>query len=42
LQEKKRRDEEEAQRNRDRWAHRPEMQMNSRAPIAAASSRETG
>jgi hypothetical protein len=40
LQGKKRREDAEALRNRDRWAHRPEMQVNSRAP-PTTSSRST-
>jgi hypothetical protein len=36
LLEKKRRDEEEANRNRDRWAHRPEMQSNTNSMRSSA------
>jgi hypothetical protein len=33
LQEKKKHEDEEMMRNRDRWAHRPEMQTSSRVQI---------
>jgi hypothetical protein len=42
MQEKKRREDEEAQRNRDRWVHWLEMQTNSHAPLTASSTRDPG
>jgi hypothetical protein len=36
LLEKKRREDEEASRNRDRWAHRPEMQNNTNSMRSSA------